>query len=459
MVQETAGGVREAPRVGRDELNLAEFPFAMLATRPPKNGPHSLEFRDGEKEWIVTGDPRYGLPTAGDVEVYVVLMELTREQSFPVCVHFSRHDVIRRLRWDPGGQGYDRLLLSLDRLVGLTIRTQNAFWDAKQRMWVRRHAFHILEAYDVTDSRHARPDEPSLFPSWIRWSPELYHNMQAGYIKALDINLFLSLKSAVSQALYRYLDAKRYDGKPIYRIGLKKLAFEHLGLSRNYFPSDVKRKLKTAHEELIDAAVLLGVEYAPMKNGEEMVVYRFAPRAARELPPKTPAVREVPADLPPLARRLMEQGVSRKTALEFVTACREEAERQLEYLPHRDCRDRAAALVTSIREGWAAPPAWAEAERRKRQAEAAKRKCATAAELEERRLAEEADFDAWWGCLSPEIQEGYTTQAIAWLREENRVLAEFSTRHPDSPVLRASLRPLLKRASGWPHAARSGMPA
>ena len=39
----------------------------------------------------------------------------------------------------------------------------------------------------------------------MRWSPELYANIQAGYIKTLDINLFLSLRSAISQALYRYL--------------------------------------------------------------------------------------------------------------------------------------------------------------------------------------------------------------------------------------------------------------
>src|SRR4051794_30158761 len=132
-------------RSGRDELNLTEFPFALLSSRAPKNAPLTLEFRDGEKEWTVTGDPRYGLPTAGDVEVYVVMMELTREQQFPVCVQFCRHDVIRRLGWDPGGQSYDRFQLSLDRLVGVTVRTKNAFWDAQKRSWSRRQAFHILE--------------------------------------------------------------------------------------------------------------------------------------------------------------------------------------------------------------------------------------------------------------------------------------------------------------------------
>lgn len=448
MLQEDQTVTRTPPsRIGRDELNLTEFPFALLASRAPRNAPLTLEFRDGEKEWTVTGDPRYGLPTAGDVEVYVVLMELTREQGFPACVQFCRHDVIRRLRWDPGGQSYDRMLLSLDRLVGVTIRTKNAFWDAKQRSWVRRQAFHILETYDITDSRQARPDEPSLFPSWIRWSPELYENMQAGYIKSLDVNLFLSLQSAISQSLYRYLDAKRYDGKPLYRIGLRKLAFEHLGLSRSYFPSDIKRKLRTAHDELLEAGFLAGAEYALMKNGEEMVVYRFAPKAARE----TRTTKPIEAPEPPsdLARRLIEQGVSRHSAIELAKSVPEECERQLEYLPKRECRDRAAALVTAIREGWSPPPAWTQEQERARALEETRTRRAENESRVEKRAAEEGEFDLWWQAIDPARRERITEQATLKLRRENRILAEFAGRHPDSPMLREALRPYLKELSGW----------
>lgn len=436
-------------RCGRDELNLTEFPFALLASRASKKTPNVLEFRDGEKEWVVSGDPRYGLPTAGDVELYVVLMELTREQNFPVCVQFSRHNVIQRLGWDPGGQSYDRFLLGLDRLVGVTIRTQNAFWDAKQRVWIRRHAFHILEAYDIADSRQSRPDEPSLFPSWIRWSPELYQNLNAGYIKSLDVSLFLSLKSAVSQALYRYLDAKRYDGKPLYRIGLKKLAWEHLGLSRNYYPSDIKRKLNPAHEELIEAGLLGGVEYGLMKDGEEMVIYRFPPKPSRERGTKQP---ELPEPVSPLAQRLMDHGVSRVTAIELAAAQPEECEKQLQYLPHRKSRDKGAVLVKSIREGWAEPAAWTEARTTLRAVRAVKSVSpatpSTKVKAVESAGAPITEFDAWWEALTPDQRELLTTQAAQELRRENRMVAELGARCPDSPIYRAALRPILKRLAG-----------
>src|SRR5262245_5176127 len=342
-------------RVGRDELNLAEFPFALLHSRPPKNPPLALEFRDGDKEWTVEGSPKYGLPLAPDIEVYVVLMEITREQGFPVQVEFCRRELIRRLGWDPNGRSYERLTLALDRLVSVTIRTRNAFFDAEKRRWSSKEAFHILDRYKIADGTLPGQEQPTLFPSWIRWSDELYANLRAGYIKTLDVNLFLSLRSSIAQALYRFLDKKRGgDGKPLFRMALKTLVFEHLGLSRTYFPSEAKHKLKPAHEELIAVGFLSSVEYAPMKNGEEMVIYRFG---APSLPARSrPALPAVPAPCP-LARRLMEAGLSRQAAQELAGRDPQECERQLEYLPHRGAREPGALLGRAIREGWAPPQA------------------------------------------------------------------------------------------------------
>src|SRR3954471_23935370 len=96
-------------RVGRDELNLCEFPIGLLSDRPSKNTPVSLRYESGQKVWEVAGHPRHGLPTAGDVEVYVCLMELTRQQNYPLKVQFTRHDLLRRLGWGVGASKYARL--------------------------------------------------------------------------------------------------------------------------------------------------------------------------------------------------------------------------------------------------------------------------------------------------------------------------------------------------------------
>jgi len=456
-------------RIGRDELNLTEFPFAMVASRPGKEVTYRMEFRDGDKEWIVEGSPTYGLPTASDVEVYVVLMELTRQQNFPMQVTFTRHDVLKRLGWDPNGHCYERFVRSLDRLVAVTIRSKNAFYDASERRWERKKAFHILEEYDLTDSRVARPDEPSLFPSWIRWGQELYRNIQAGYIKSLDVDLFLSLDSAISQALYRYLDAKRYDGKPSYRIGLKKLAWEHLGLSRNYYPSQIKRKLDVAHRELIDVGFLASAEYAAMKSGDEMAVYRFAPRLPKgertsapasipepERGPATPLPAAAPPaleQLPPLALRLVEAGMSRQSALDLASTSPDECSKQLEYLPFRKPRDPGAVLVKAIHEGWAPPPEWTEAQKRTQTRERT-RMARASCRKPTAEMAEVRDpFTAWLEQLSVLERESLTAEAVSALRKENRTMGEFAVKHPESPVVAAALRPHLERLSGWKAAA------
>lgn len=433
----------QAPlRLGKDELNLSEFPFAMLHSRPPKNAPLTLEFRDGDREWTVEGSARYGLPLAPDIEAYVVLMEMTREQGFPVQVEFCRRDLIKRLGWDPNGRSYDRLTLSLDRLVGVTIRTRNAFYDASQRRWASKEAFHILERYKIMDGTPAGRAQPTLFPSWIRWSPELYANMQAGYIKSLDVGLFLSLRSAISQALYRYLDKKRGgDNKPCFRISVRTLVFEHLGLSRSYYPSEAKHKLKPAHAELMEVGFLSRVEYAPMKNGEEMVIYHFG-APAKERP--APAVA-----IPPLAQRLMDCGVSRQAALELAGRDPEGCRLQLEYLPYREARDPGAVLTKAIREGWSAPVSYLEQQARAQKSAEAARKRSQAEVRAAEAAAQEHGFDRFWSTLPPGRRRELEEAAAAALRRDNRVMAEFCARHPESPIVRETLRPYLKQLSGW----------
>ena len=61
-------------RIGRDEMNLAEFPFTLLSHRVPE-GVNTIKFtdtisgKDGKsviREWTITGSEAYGLPVAGD---------------------------------------------------------------------------------------------------------------------------------------------------------------------------------------------------------------------------------------------------------------------------------------------------------------------------------------------------------------------------------------------------------
>lgn len=352
-------------RVGRDEMNLAEFPFALLADRHPK-GLDTVIFTDTvagpggeqvERIWTVAGSEEFGLPLASDELVYVALMEVTKEQGFQNrTIYITRYDLIKRLGWPDKGGSYKRLQRALDRLLGVTIKAERAFWDNKKKRYVDV-GFHVIDDYAIYDEqpgRKARAGKRRLPYSYVSWNQVIFASFRSGYIKHLDTAFFFSLRSALSRRLYRYLDKKRYDGKPAFRIGLSKLAFEKLGMSRNYYPSHIKQELARAHEELMQHGFLRDVAYQPRRGRQDdLVVYRFTAR--KYMVEKKPAKA---TEYDELVEQLAAEGVTRSVAEELVAEYGEEARVQLKYLPFRAPRDAAAMLVESIKGRWEPPASY-----------------------------------------------------------------------------------------------------
>src|SRR5262245_45041426 len=104
------------PFMGRDEMNLAEFPIALLADYAPKEQ-KTLHFEDGHGRLTVTGSDAYGLPTAADTDVIVALIYLTKQRTDfqDVKVNFSRYELVKLLNWSDEGKSYKRLQLALNR--------------------------------------------------------------------------------------------------------------------------------------------------------------------------------------------------------------------------------------------------------------------------------------------------------------------------------------------------------
>ena len=125
------------PGQGRDELNLAEFPFATLLYQR-NDRKKTLTFsdtitgKDGqtvERHWTVTGSDAHGLPVAGDVDIIIALLVLTQEQGLKSReVHFTRYDLLRIMDWGLKGRNYGRVKEGLDRLAGTTIKAERAFY-------------------------------------------------------------------------------------------------------------------------------------------------------------------------------------------------------------------------------------------------------------------------------------------------------------------------------------------
>jgi hypothetical protein len=259
----------------KDELNLAEFPIAALADRVP-DGQRTLVFEDRFEQrdstpiirrLTIMGTHKHGLPTSLDDEVLVGLIQLTKRRSnfTDARVLFSRYELIELLGWPRSGQSYRRIEEALHRWVGVVLMYENAWWDNQAKSWVDEQ-FHVLDnvtLYDRerwrtsarsgkvgrTEKTGSKADKPPLPLSSFRWNEVIFRSFQSGNLKQLDLELYLKLRLPTTKRMYRFLD-KRFYRRSRLDFDLRTLACEHIGLSRSYAPTELKRRLKPALEEL-----------------------------------------------------------------------------------------------------------------------------------------------------------------------------------------------------------------
>jgi hypothetical protein len=244
---------------GKDEMNFAEFPIALLTDRVPK-GQKSIEFVDSIyderrkktiiRRRIIEGSEQYGLPTATDDAVVLALIQLTklRGDFQRREVVFTRSELLEMLGWPREGKNYDRLKLSLLRIANVTYNYDNAWWDARQKTWTTR-AFHIIDIVEINDSRASSELDAS---SWSRivWGGAVFESFRWGFLRNIDFQLCMRLEHAISLRMYRFL-GKRFHHKPDWTFDLKEFANDHLCLGRNYEGgAQIARKLQPAIAEL-----------------------------------------------------------------------------------------------------------------------------------------------------------------------------------------------------------------
>ena len=230
--------------IGKDELNLADLPFAIVSRRQQesrstikylKNFPYT-------QEWIVAGSSRYGLPTEFDERVFITLLAITKRQNF--CsrqVFFKVSNVLGLMQIDKiGGYQYRSFTHSLERLTGVTITARGLFWDNSEERYIPLiKGFHIIDEYQLKRT--------GVDDNYIVWSQILWRSFESGYMKDLNLAFFFSLKKPLSRRLYRLLDKRLQDNDKesfdLLDIGAR------MGMDYNY-PSEIARKIRLAAGEL-----------------------------------------------------------------------------------------------------------------------------------------------------------------------------------------------------------------
>lgn len=241
--------------LGTDELNLAEFPLAALASRTVP-GQNTLLFEDTifdeganaqvNRSLVIAGSDHFGLPTNVDSDILLLLVHLSnvRNGFKSKRVEFSRYELIKFLGWPQDGRSYKRLDESLQRWTSVTLHYKHAFWQRSGQKW-RTRSFHVLETLELRGKDEIHDDGLSCFT----WNDVLFESFTSGNLRRIDLRVYFNLKLATSRQLYRFLDKRFYrSGRLVF--GLAKFATEHIGLSRQYDNYEIKRKLGAAIREL-----------------------------------------------------------------------------------------------------------------------------------------------------------------------------------------------------------------
>lgn len=437
------------PSAGRDEMNLAEFPLGVLSDRVPERL-QTLIFRDrvrhpktGEsidRVLKITPSGEYGLPTAQDDEVILGLIQLTKLKTDFASrqVEFTRHELIRLMRWPRRGWSYRRLSESLNRWVGVTLYYQNAWWNPEEQTWVDEK-FHILD--NVSE-----PDGPRL-PVTVTWNQVVVRDIRQGNLKRLDLDFYFGLAHAGSKRAYRFLD-KRFHRRDRLEFELREFACNHIGLSNRYHTGELKRRLRPILSELEDNGFLHPLppaqRFVKVRRGEWRVIVR------RARPPR----HQVPMDGDGLFAELTRRQVNPAVAAELVRDHDENRIRQktevLDWLVRkrdpRVSRNPAGYLVASIRDDYTAPAGYeSPPQRQARQAENVQRRQAAeqhVQSVEHERIERHQAVDGW--LASQPLAERQAIEKAA-LAEDGNILVKQYRRATDDQT-RETLHRIILRA-------------
>jgi hypothetical protein len=434
--------------LGRDEMNLAEFPITLLTDRVPKEQTEAVysdeifDERTGRtlsrKLTITAGN--HGLTTPIDDEIILALIQLTKlKNNFTNRkVEFTRHELVQLLGWSVGGAKYERIEVALDRWTSVHLKYENAWRDNRTKTWTSKEAFHIIDKYELNDTRIAS-DQLDLIPSYIVWGEDIFESFQAGYLKPLDYDACMGLSNSTAKRMYRFLD-KRFHHKPDWTFDLKELAHEHIGLGRHYEgPAHLKRNLQPAIAELEAIGFLEPIPESErfQKSGRDWKI-RLIQKAPALAPSALPALPPAEQE-PPLVAELVKRGVSTDVARKLVQECDVEViGQQIDILDFRlagkkagRIDDPAAWLVAAIRHPHTPPKDYVSPAERQQAEQAQQAKERQAAEDRRRQKEEEARdraekraITAYWEGLSKEQQAALDASAIAQADAEDLKLIE-----------------------------------
>jgi Replication initiator protein A len=435
--------------LGRDEMNLAEFPIALLTNQEAEDR-ESLVYESRHGKLTITGTPGprlkgNGLPNASDTDVLIGLIQLTKRANdfTDPNVHFSRYELLKIIRWPDDGRTYRRLKASLKRWTKVSLDYEKSWYDNRKKCRIDA-VFHILNRVVVFERDGQlgidEEDTEELPRSRFTWGDDFFKSCQQNYLKGLDLDVYFSLGTPATKQLYRFLDKHFYERESL-TYDLRDLAVGHVGLSANYTIPRIKEKFAKYLDELEGIGFIEPASkeerYTKTGHGQWDITFRRKARDQGSLP------EIITQPEAPLAQQLIDRGVTPITARELVKGFTAEAIGQkLEIFDwlmakkdQRASKNPAGYLAKSIRDDFTTPKgfkskAQVEADRQKaeraEQELAARRQDARSKDAKEQ--AEKAAVDAHLAGLTSEQRAELEREAFAASELDARLFGKIIVR-------------------------------
>jgi hypothetical protein len=340
-----------APLVSAEQ-NLEEFPLFELKAR--SRGAKARVFEkviQGEGDvalnqvWKVMPSGEYGMPGPVDQDVYLAVLQLLQQRGgMPEDgeLSFSLYELRKILGWsDDSGGAYKEIRDALLRIATTSMQSRNAFYSADER----RRIVDTFNIWSVHFAEHEVRGQTVRERHVLKFHPIFIRNYMAQYLKGIDSDFYWSLRLPVSKRLYRLVDLQRAGGLSWETdlFGVR----DQIPLDYDY-PSQIKRALQKAHDELLRRDFLSGVNY----EGRTEVVYEVSREFARRQ-----KARELSGDPKEIfaIERLIRERIDGDTARELVVT--HGPDKCLFYTDavnrQKGVLSRAGWIVSAIRGGWA----------------------------------------------------------------------------------------------------------
>ena len=198
----------------KDDMASMEHPIFTLSK---KKDMRNLEYRNGNVSINIKPNSD-GLPTIFDKDVLLycgslMMAEINQGRIPPKTLRISSHDLLIATNRPTSGEGYKLLKRALDRLTGVTIKT-----NIKTNKREQTEGFHLIDSYRVVESSRVKDRMIRLEVTLSNW----FYNSIIGK-EVLTINReYFQLGKPLERRLYE-IARKHCGNSPSWDIGLIRL--------------------------------------------------------------------------------------------------------------------------------------------------------------------------------------------------------------------------------------------